>query len=66
MNGEKSFDCVEMKNRVQRELQEEWKGLTGEEIEKRIERELATSDSTSARWWRSLGEVAAGSVAPDA
>ena len=55
MNRNKTFDCVDTKNRVQHELQAEWKGLSGKEIQDRIERDLATSDSPVARWWRSLG-----------
>ena len=56
MSPNKTFDCVDTKNRVQQELQAEWKGLSGAEIQDRIERDLATSDSPAARWWRSLGQ----------
>lgn len=48
----KDFDCVEMKNRIQREMIEEAE-RSGEEEERRRRREwLSTSDSPLARMWR--------------
>lgn len=54
MKKEKGFDCVEMKNRIQQELEREYAGLTEEERRERIRHELETSDDPVARKWRSL------------
>lgn len=50
----KSFDCVEMKNRIQQELREQRAGMTDEEIEVQMERELRTSSSPIAQLWRRI------------
>lgn len=50
----KGFDCVEMKNRIQQELREQRAGMTDEEIEVQMERELRTSSSTIAQLWRRI------------
>lgn len=50
----KTFDCVEMKNRIQRKLREEWKDLSDEQVRERIHRHLETSDDELARWWRQV------------
>ncbi len=50
----KTFDCVAMKNEIQRKLLERWKGLPEEEIREQIRHDLATSDSPSAKLWRRL------------
>ncbi len=52
MDQEKDFDCVKMKNEIQGRLQEEWKGLSGEEIAERVRHDLEASDDPVARWWR--------------
>lgn len=54
MKKPKDFDCVEMKRQIQERLQEEWEGLDADGIRKKIEKDLSTSDSPLARWWRSL------------
>ncbi len=36
----KSFDCVEMKNQIQREMLEKYEGLTPEEIREEQRREI--------------------------
>ena len=52
MNVAKEFDCVAMKNRIQREMLEEEERI-GEEKGRRDRREwLETSDSPLARLWR--------------
>ena len=51
---EKSFDCVEMKNRIQAELQEEWKGLSDDEIRAEIANTLSRSSSPVAELWRQI------------
>jgi len=57
MNGrKKAFDCVEMKNEIQRKLLDKWKGLSQEEIVEQLHRDLATSDDPVARWWRRVRE----------
>jgi len=52
----KTFDCVEMKRRVQLELARENEGLTDEEQRARITRELASADDPVSRKWRALAE----------
>jgi len=53
----KSFDCVEMKNRLQVELREREALLGPEEVRRRRRQWLATGDDDLARWWRSLAPV---------
>jgi hypothetical protein len=50
----KTFDCVEMKNRIQAELLKEREGMTDEEVRAEIKRRLETSNSPIAQWWRKL------------
>jgi hypothetical protein len=50
----KSFDCVEMKNQIQKELLERWRGLTPEQIRLSIRAELMTDESVIGRLWRRL------------
>ncbi len=47
------IDCVEMKNRIQAELLQEYAGLSMEEERLARRRKLMTSDSLAARLWRS-------------
>ncbi len=54
MKKKKSFDCVEMKNAIQERLRKESEGLDEEEIARRRQQWLATSDSTPAKWWRAV------------
>ncbi len=53
----KSFDCVEMKNRLQAELREREALLGPEEARRRRRQWLATGDDDLAKWWRSLSSV---------
>ena len=48
----KEFDCVEMKNDIQRRLHERRKSMTHAEELKDIELRLASSQSPLAAWWR--------------
>lgn len=48
----KAFDCVEMKNRLQRELRRKMAGMTPEEEREYRRNLLATSDAPIAQWWR--------------
>ena len=52
MPQEKTFDCVEMKNRIQAEIARENEGLTDDERRARLRHELETSDDPLARKWR--------------
>lgn len=50
----KEFDCVEMKNNIQRLLRERYKGMSAEQIREHVQRELETSQTPIAKWWRSM------------
>ena len=52
MKKNKTFDCVEMKDRIQAGLLKEWEGKTGSEIRDEIHRVLDSSESSVARFWR--------------
>lgn len=52
MSGNKTFDCVQMKNRIQRRLQRRREGMSTEEFIADVQRGLAESDSSIAAWWR--------------
>ncbi len=54
MKTAKTFDCVQMKSRIQARVRAEWQGLTEEEIRARVREHLETSDSDVAKWWRSV------------
>ena len=56
MKKDKAFDCVEMKNEIQRKLQAERQGLTGEELIQRIRKDIEESDSPIAKWWLDAGK----------
>jgi hypothetical protein len=53
----KSFDCVEMKNRLQAEMLEREALLGPEEARRKRQQWLATGDDELAKWWRSLAPV---------
>ncbi|TFH14514.1 MAG: hypothetical protein E4H02_09730 [Lentisphaerales bacterium] len=57
----KSFDCVEMKNRIQAELQEEWRGMSDDEIRTEISDTLSKSDSPVAQLWKRISSQTSGS-----
>jgi len=50
------IDCVEMKNRIQAELRQEYAGLSMEEERLARRRKLMTSDSLAAQMWRNAHE----------
>ena len=54
MKTAKRFDCVAMKDRIQAEQARDYRGLTDEQIRRRIRRALARSKSPLGRLWRSL------------
>ena len=61
----KTFDCVAMKNDIQKRLYEERKGMTPQEVKAAIEEKLDTSQAPIAQWWRKInkGNRIAGSSA---
>jgi hypothetical protein len=50
----KAFDCLRMKDEIQARLSGKWAGLTTEEIQAAIQKDLATSQTDLAKWWRKL------------
>jgi hypothetical protein len=56
MRAPKTFDCVEMKNAIQARRRQEYEGLTDDEIRRRIQDKLSTSDDIVARKWRRIAE----------
>lgn len=50
----KTFDCVEMKNRIQQELREEEARVGAEEMRRRREDWLRTGQDELSRLWRKL------------
>jgi len=52
MVGQKDFDCVELKDRIQAQIREEYRGLTDEQRRERIRTALETSDDPVSRKWR--------------
>ncbi len=53
----KTFDCVEMKNRIQAELLAEEQRLGAEEVARRHEEWLKTSNDPLAVWWRNISSA---------
>jgi hypothetical protein len=51
MNTEKEFDCVEMKNAIQRRLQRRRRGMSTDEFVADMDKSIAESDSPIATWW---------------
>ena len=56
MKTEKTFDCVKMKNEIQDALYRERKGMSGAQVRRAIQRNLATSSAPVARLWRRLNK----------
>ena len=50
----KRFDCVEMKNAIQKRLFAERKGMRPEQIIREMHIVLETSNSPAARFWRAI------------
>ena len=57
MKVAKEFDCVAMKNRIQREMLEEEQRLGEREAKRRRRQWLETSDSPLARLWREAANM---------
>jgi len=54
MAAVKTFDCVELKNAIQAKQRREWKGLSDEEVRRRVQQRLDASNDPLARKWRRL------------
>ena len=54
MTKAKTFDCLEMKRAVQAGHAQEYAALTDEEIGRRIQQKLATSDHPVSVWYRKV------------
>lgn len=52
MKKNKQNDCVNLKNKIQKALYEQYKKLTDEEREATINRKLTASDSPIAVFWQ--------------
>jgi hypothetical protein len=57
MKATGALDCLRMKRELQARLHKKWKGLTTEEIQAAIKKDLATSQSDLARWWRQTASL---------
>ncbi|MEI7908715.1 MAG: hypothetical protein WCK77_03665 [Verrucomicrobiota bacterium] len=53
----KTFDCVEMKNRIQQAMREEEERIGAKTAAERRHRWLADSDDPLASWWQSLAAL---------
>lgn len=58
MKKPKQFDCIQMKNDIQAGMLRKYRGMTDDEIQADIERQLATSDSPVANLWRQAAQEA--------
>ena len=54
MKKQQAFDCVEMKNAIQRQLREERSGMTDKQQREALREKLDTSQSPVAVWWRKI------------
>jgi len=54
MKTKKDFDCVEMKDDIQRRLYEQRKNMTSQEEVEAIRKNLRTSQSPIAKLWRRI------------
>jgi hypothetical protein len=59
MKAAKTFDCLRMKREHQAKLHKKWAGLTTEEIQAVIQRDLANSQTDLAKWWRRMEQAQA-------
>ena len=53
----KTFDCVEMKNRLQAEMKDRETRLGAEEMHRQRQQWLERGDDPLACWWRSLANI---------
>jgi hypothetical protein len=52
MRSNKEFDCVEMKNAIQRRLQRRRRDMSTEEYIADVNKAIERSDSPAAEWWK--------------
>lgn len=64
MKMKKDFDCVEMKNEIQKRLYERRKNMTHQQELEDIEKRLTDSQSPIAQWWRRIEKKDASSGLP--
>lgn len=64
MKMNKDFDCVEMKNEIQKRLHERRNNMTHQQELEDIENRLANSQSPIAQWWRRIEKKDAASGLP--
>ncbi|HPO15450.1 MAG TPA: hypothetical protein PLI09_18555 [Candidatus Hydrogenedentes bacterium] len=50
----KEFDCVAMKETIQAQHAKEYADLSQDEIRKRVQQKLETSEHPAAVWWRRI------------
>ena len=50
----KKFDCVEMKDEIQRKLHMRRAGMSDRVVQAQLEKELKESPSPVARYWRAI------------
>lgn len=50
----KDFDCVAMKDDIQRKLLSDWQGLDDAHVVRTIRKNLDNSKSAVGAWWRRL------------
>ena len=53
----KDLNCVELKNKIQAELLEEYRRLSPKEIRNHLQQKLETSNSIAAKFWRQMEEA---------
>ena len=66
MKMDKTFDCVKMKNEIQAELLQHWKGLSSAEIDVQIRDDLSKSQSPVGKLWRRLRAIKRAETIPRA
>jgi hypothetical protein len=54
MNKAQRFDCVAMKDEIQRKLLSDWKGMEDAQVVRTIRKNLSDSKSAVGAWWRRL------------
>jgi hypothetical protein len=54
MKAKKTFDCVDMKDKIQESLYSRRKNMPAGDVRADIEHNLMTSEAPVALWWRKL------------
>jgi len=61
MKKAKNFDCVQMKNDIQEKLYARRAGMTPAQQRADMDKQLESSDSLIAKWWRDVKPARASS-----